>query len=91
MKTESIEVEIENKDHKFTLDLFLEETVLDLKRTIADLYSYKSERDFQTYLGDFHLNPIYDSFTISSLMEKFVIEKVYIKDKISSLNNKFRD
>jgi hypothetical protein len=83
MKDKCIEVEIENEDHKIEVTVFKNEMIIDIKRTIMNLYEYKNINMFNTYLGKFHLNEYFDNMTIEELSKKFIIEKFHIKSKKS--------
>ena len=86
MKCKSIEIEIEKDDHKFEITVFYDETVLDIKNTIMELYGYEKIIMFNTYVGDFHLNDYYDNFRIDQLINYFIVEKFRVKDIKSNIS-----
>jgi hypothetical protein len=87
MKDKCIEVEIENEDHKIEITVFKNEMVIDIKKTLMNLYEYKNINMFNTYLGKFHLNEYFDNISIEELSKNFIIEKFYIKSRKSIFLN----
>lgn len=85
MNDKCIEVEIENQDHKIEMTVFKNEMIKDIKKTIMNLYEYKNLNMFNIYLGSFHLNDYFDNMSIGDLNNKFVIEKLRVECKKSTI------
>ncbi len=78
MNAQILELEVINADLNLEIKVTEDETILEIRETIMNLYNYKNIRNFELFLDGFHLNEFYDQYLIRFFFNKLELKKLHV-------------
>ena len=78
MNSQIIELKVIHPNLNLDIKVSDNETILEVRETIMNLYNYKNIRSFELFLDGLHLNEFYDQYLIRFFFNKLELRKLHV-------------
>jgi hypothetical protein len=78
MNAQIRELEVIHSDLNLEIKVSEDETILEIRETIMNLYNYKNISNFELFLDGFHLNEFYDQYLLKFFLNKLELKKIHV-------------